>query len=161
VKPGDREPPKKVPRLGTPLPTGDTTASVPTPTKNLEASSDSKLRGRQGGCEPSRMSAAVYSQQVNWWEVHTFVAPMLAAVDSWPMVGSQEWCELPDDDVRKIAAVYDGARHWALHVDINQQAMADAGSEISAAADWSAVAREINQRTDFYAVRPWLRGVSS
>jgi hypothetical protein len=154
-------PPEKVPRLGTQLPTGDTTTSVPTPTKNQEAAFDSKLPGRQGGCEPSRMSAPVYSRQINWWQVHTFVTPILAAVDSWPMVGSPRWCSLPDDDVRKIAAVFDAAQHWALHVDINQQAMADARSEISASADWSTIAREINQRTDFYAQRPWMKRVVS
>ena len=49
-------PPKKVSRSGTPLPAGDTTTSVPTPLtkKNQEAALDSKLRGRPGGCEPSR-----------------------------------------------------------------------------------------------------------
>ena len=53
---GDLGPPKKVPRLGTRLPTGDTTTGVPTPLtkKNQATASDSKLRGRRGGCEPSR-----------------------------------------------------------------------------------------------------------
>jgi hypothetical protein len=154
-------PPKKVPRLGTPLPTGDTTTSIPTPTKNQEAASDSKPRGRQGGCAPSPVSASVCSQQVNWWEVHTFVASMLAVVDSWPMAGSPQWCELDDDDPVKWAALLDGARHWALRVETCQQARCDASREVSDAVNWSAVAREINQRNDFYAARPWLKRVAS
>jgi Protein of unknown function (DUF2742) len=150
-------PPEKVPRLGTPLPTGDITTSIPTPIKNQEAASDSKPRGRQGGDAPSSVSAPIYSQQVNWWQVHSFVAPLLAAVDSWPSPGSVPWCELSDDDPVKWAALLDAAQHWALRLETCQQARCDASREVSDAVDWSAVAREINQRTDFYAARPWLK----
>jgi hypothetical protein len=44
---------------------------------------------------------ALASQQVSWWSVHEHVLPLLNSVDSWPMVGTPEWCELPDGDVRK------------------------------------------------------------
>ena len=103
------------------------------------------------------MSAPVYSRQVNWWPVHTFVAPMLAAVDSWPMAGSQDWCLLDDNDPVKWAALLDAAQHWALRVETCSGAHCDASREVSDAVDWSAIAREINQRTDFYAARPWLK----
>jgi hypothetical protein len=107
------------------------------------------------------VNAATSSQQVAWWEVHKYVTARLQQIEHWPLIGTPAWCELPDDDVRKIAAVYDAARHWALRVESCQQAMADAGSEISAATDWSALAREINQRTDFHAARRWLKRVAS
>jgi hypothetical protein len=94
---------------------------------------------------------------VSWWSVHEFIAAQLGQVDNWPMVGTQAWCELPDTDARKIAAIYDAAQHWALRIDTCQQAMADAGSEISAAADWSAIARKRKAHNEFYAARPWLR----
>ncbi len=77
------------------------------------------------------------------------------------MVGSPAWCALPDDDPRKIAAVYDAAQHWALRVEGCQQAMADAGSEISAATDWAAASRAIRAHQEFYAARPWLKRVAS
>ncbi len=82
-----------------------------------------------------------FSQQVAWWPVHEFVAPVLARIGSWPMVGTPEWCALPDDDRRKIAAVFDAARHWALRVDMSQEARAEASKAISAATDWTTVGR--------------------
>jgi Protein of unknown function (DUF2742) len=107
------------------------------------------------------MSAPVYSQQVDWWRVHTFAAPLLAAVESWPMVGTQEWCELSDDDARKIAAVYDAARHWALRIEMCQEAYADAGSEISAAAPWSRIAQYLRAEKEFYGAHPWMKRQAS
>jgi hypothetical protein len=91
---------------------------------------------------------------VSWWSVDEFVAARRGQVDSWPMVGTQAWCELPDDDARKIAAVYDAAQHWALRVEGCQQAIADAGTEIPAAADWSAIARQRQAYNEFYRARP-------
>jgi hypothetical protein len=76
------------------------------------------------------------------------------------MVGTQQWCELPDDDVRKIAAVYDAARHWALRIETCQAAYADAGSEISAAARWSRIADRIRAEREFYAAHPWMKRVA-
>jgi hypothetical protein len=86
---------------------------------------------------------AVNSQQVSWWSVHEHVAPMLEQVQSWPTIGTPTWCQLPDDDPAKLAALLDAAQHWALRVETCQQARADASREISAAADWSAIATEI------------------
>ena len=85
---------------------------------------------------------------------------MLAAVDSWPMLGTVAWSALADDDPAKWAALLDAAQHFALRVDSAQTALAETSRDIAAAADWSALAREINQRNDFYAARPWLRRVT-
>ncbi|WP_326547039.1 DUF2742 domain-containing protein [Mycolicibacterium sp. ND9-15] len=81
------------------------------------------------------------SQQVSWWDVHEFVSPLLTSVQSWPMIGSPAWCELPGDDPRKLAAVFDAARHWALRVETCQQARCDAAQAISAAYDWRQIAQ--------------------
>jgi hypothetical protein len=85
---------------------------------------------------------------------------MLERVGSWPMAGTPAWCELPDDDPAKLAAVLDAARHFALRVETCQVARCDAGRDIAAGADWSAIAHEIRDRAAFYAARPWLRRVA-
>lgn len=89
------------------------------------------------------VTPAVTSQQVSFWSVHECVAPLLAAVGSWPMLGSPAWCALDNTDPVKIAALFDAAQHWALRVETCQQADADASSDVSAAADWSAIAQQI------------------
>jgi hypothetical protein len=97
------------------------------------------------------------SQQVSWLDVHEHVAPLLARVGSWPMVGTPTWCALPDGDPAKLAALYDAAQHWALRLETNQQALAETSRDVSAAADWSAIGQQIRNRVEFYAERPWLR----
>jgi hypothetical protein len=62
------------------------------------------------------------------------------------MAGTPEWCALPDDDPVKLAALFDAARHHALRLDVNQAARAEASRDISAAADWPAIATKIFQR---------------
>lgn len=86
------------------------------------------------------------SRQVSWWSVHEYVQPVLDRVGIHPMIGTPEWCALPDDDKRKLAAVFDAAQHWALRVETSQQQHADASHEVSAAADWKAIANEITAR---------------
>jgi hypothetical protein len=97
------------------------------------------------------------SQQVSWWSVREFVAPILARVGSWPAAGTPAWCALDDTNPAKQAALYDAAQHWALRIDTCETAMAEASRDISAAADWPAIAREIQQHNDFYAQRPYLK----
>jgi hypothetical protein len=109
----------------------------------------------------SGIAAAVSSQQVNWWEVHEFVAPVLKRAGPLPIVGSPGWCALPDTDPRKVAALFDAAQHWALRVETCQTAECEASQAISAAADWSAVARYIHDETTFYAGHPWLKRKAS
>ena len=107
------------------------------------------------------MSYEISSQQASWYSVHEYVEPLLTAVGQWPMLGSPEWCALPDNDASKIAALYDGARHWALRLETSQQAQSDASRDISAAADWAAVAAVARDRAEFFAARPWLKRVSA
>jgi Protein of unknown function (DUF2742) len=107
------------------------------------------------------MTGPVYSRQVNWWQVHLAVAPLLEAVEDWPMVGTQQWCELDDDDPRKLAALLDAAQHWALRVDTCQEAYADAGSAIAAAAPWSRIAQYLRAEREFYAAHPWMKRAAS
>lgn len=97
------------------------------------------------------------SRQVSWWPVCEFVQPYLDAAAPLPMAGTPAWCALDDDDPRKLAAALDASRHHALRMETAQQAMADASRDVSGSADWSRVAREIQQRNEFYASKPWLR----
>lgn len=103
----------------------------------------------------------ISAQSTSWWDVHTFVEPLLAEVGSWPMVGTPEWCSLAEDDPRKWAALLDAAQHFALRVETCQVAECEASHEISAAADWGQVGREIRQRNEFFAAKPWLRRAAS
>jgi hypothetical protein len=80
------------------------------------------------------------SSQVSWWSVCKYVEPVLESVDDWPMIGSPEWLALDDDDLRKVASLFDAARHWALRVEAAQVAMCQASRDVSAALDWRAYA---------------------
>ena len=102
---------------------------------------------------------AVASRSVSWWEVHEFVTPRLARVGSWPMVGTPTSCSLPDDDPEKVAALYSIAEQCALHIETAQQAEAAASQAISAAEDWSAIARQVRERHEWLAANPWARRV--
>lgn len=86
------------------------------------------------------------SRTVDWWAVNSFVDSLLASVGAWPMAGTAEWSALPDGDTRKLAALLDAARHWALRVDTYQEAMAETSKDIAAAADWSAAAGRLTER---------------
>lgn len=103
----------------------------------------------------------IHSRQVSWWSVREFVAPVLSQVNDWPLLGTPSWCSLTDEDPRKWCALLDGAQHWALKLEINQEARADASRSISSAADWPTLSREITCRSNFYAARPWLRRAAS
>jgi hypothetical protein len=102
------------------------------------------------------MTYQLASQQVSWSDVHEFVLPRLRKVGDWPMVGSPAWCELADRDPVKWASVLDAGQHWALRVEYLQQVECEASHEISAAEDWSAIARVIKGRSDYFSARPWL-----
>ncbi len=95
------------------------------------------------------------NQQVSWWDVHEFVAPYLDAAA--PMAGTPAWCDLPDTDPAKWAALLDAARHWALRVETCQQAECEASQAISAAYDWAAISVEIRRHREFYAAKPYLK----
>lgn len=92
------------------------------------------------------------SNQVSWWTVHGYVAPLLEMVEQWPTVGTPEWCALNSGPVR-LAAIYDAAQHWALRLELNQEAHAEASRAISGALNWAEVSREIRQRRGAYIPR--------
>jgi Protein of unknown function (DUF2742) len=101
------------------------------------------------------------NQQVSWWDVHEYVSSVLEKAGTWPTVGTPEWCALTDDDPAKLAGLFDAARHWALRLETNQQAECQASHDISAAADWSAIAQHNRSHTEFYTERPWLKRAAS
>jgi len=83
------------------------------------------------------------SAAVSWWSVHEYVAPVLARIGEWPVLGCPEWCALPDNDPAKIAAVFDAAQHHALRIELAQESLAQASKDISAAVDWSGIAENL------------------
>jgi len=103
---------------------------------------------RQGG-------GLVSARSVSWWSVHEYVQPVLSRIGDYPPAGTPEWCELADDDPRKVAAVFDYARHHALRVEIAQETNAEASKAVAAAADWHGIAQEIHQLHNWRSTRPW------
>jgi hypothetical protein len=79
---------------------------------------------------------------------------VLERIGSWPPAGTPAWCELPDTDPVKLAALLDAAQHFALRVETCQQAECEASHDISAAADWSRIAQQIRQRRNNSAYIP-------
>jgi Protein of unknown function (DUF2742) len=114
----------------------------PKPTSTLTEAGSS----HSGGAGCSYLS----SGQVSWWSVHEHVEPILAAVGSWPMVGTPAWCAMENRDLRKLAALFDAAQHHALRVETCQERICEASRDISAAEDWRATAQKlINRRTAY------------
>lgn len=93
------------------------------------------------------------SSQVSWWSVHELLQPVLEQAHDWPMLGTPAWCSLEHDDPRKWCALLDGAQHWALRLELGQEARADASKALSAAVDWTSVASEIQRRRGAYIPR--------
>lgn len=91
---------------------------------------------------------------VDWWEVHTFIdAVVKANPGHLPTAGTPAWCELADDDIKKLIALAVAGEHHVLRVEVDQAAAGDASRAISASTDWSQLAREITQRRDTYIRR--------
>jgi hypothetical protein len=104
---------------------------------------------------------ALANQQASWSQVHAFVLPKLRLVEDWPMVGSPAWCDLNTRDRVKWASLLDAAQHWALRVEQCQILERDSSHAISAAEDWTKIARIAKQQTDYFQARPWLNRRSS
>lgn len=108
------------------------------------------------------MTADFRSRAVAWWPVHEFVTAVTETLGcEWPMAGTPAWCELADDDPRKLAAVIEAGSHHVLRVEVAQVAQAEASKAVAAAADWPEVAREINARRNFRETHPWARRVTA
>jgi Protein of unknown function (DUF2742) len=97
------------------------------------------------------------SQQVSWWDTHVFITELVAQHNDLPIAGTPRWCALDVSDPRKLVALALDGVHHVLRKETAQAARSEASRAIAAATDWPAVAREIQQRNDFYAMRPWLR----
>jgi hypothetical protein len=97
------------------------------------------------------------SSAVRWFEFHEWVQQRIDGVGEWPMVGTQAWFDLAEDDERKLAAVYDAASHFALRVETCQIAECEASHAVSGALDWGAFAQAQRRHNEFYAQKPWLR----
>ena len=88
------------------------------------------------------------SQQVSWWPVHEFLEAAVAQANHGPVpiAGTPAWCALSDGDPRKLLSVAIAGQHHVLRTEIAQEHRADASREISAAADWTAMAQRIRNR---------------
>jgi hypothetical protein len=107
-------------------------------------------------------SKSVASQQVDFYDTHLFMERAIARANlgDLPAAGTPLWSALDDQDERKLLALALSGVHHCLRVEVAQSELAAASRAISAA-DWSAVSREIQQRSDFYSARPWLRRAAS
>jgi hypothetical protein len=85
------------------------------------------------------------SRQVSWWAVHEFVAAVLDQANGYPMAGTPAWCSLAHDDPMKLAAVLDAGQRYALRIETEQQARAEASRDVAASTDWPALARSVVQ----------------
>ncbi len=88
------------------------------------------------------------SRAVSWWPVHEFMAALLSQANDLPSAGTPAWCALGDGDPRKLLAVAAAGEHHVLRVETAQEVHAEASKAIAAAADWSQIAREMQQRED-------------
>lgn len=115
---------------------------------------------------PERTTA---SRSVAWWPVLTFVADRLGVETTavpeiskrLPLLGTPAWCALPDDDPAKLAAVLDGGCRWALRLELNQEALAEASKAIAASEDWRGIAQELTGLRSFRTANPWAKRVAS
>ncbi len=103
----------------------------------------------EGIAQPNTKVASVYlprltSRVVDWWPVHEYVTDRITA-ETWPMAGTLDWQHLPERHPEKIAAILDAAQHWALRVQLAQEAMAEASQEISASEDWKALVQSLDR----------------
>lgn len=95
------------------------------------------------------MNPGVESRAVSWWEVHSFLAAVLAQAGATPPVaGTPAWMALADGDPAKLLAVAVAGEHHVLRMEIAQAANAEASKAVAASADWPAIARAVRRRAD-------------
>lgn len=87
------------------------------------------------------------SQQVSWWDTHVFLGALIGQANNLPPAGTPAWRSLPDSDPRKLLSLALAGEHHVLRMETAQAAMAEASRELSAAADWSALAQRIRNRS--------------
>lgn len=105
--------------------------------------------------------SAVESQQVSWWPVHEFITALVENLEeSLPWAGTPSWCALADGDPRKLLSLAVAGEHHVLRVEAAQAGRAEASRAVASAADWPAVAREVQQRRAFREAHPWAKRAS-
>lgn len=85
--------------------------------------------------------------QVSWYETHLFLESVLAQANcgALPWAGTPAWMAMEDSDPRKLLALAVFGVKYALRIDTAQQAVAEASRAVSGAADWSAVAQQVQR----------------
>lgn len=97
---------------------------------------------------------------VDWDQVRPYVARLVLPVS--PLAGTAPWCDLDDDDPRKIAALITAGNRWVLEEHMRQLrspviALKDATVALSQELPWQEVAKRIKDRDDFYRQHPDLK----
>lgn len=91
------------------------------------------------------------SREVRFYPVYQLLSPLLTDPSLIP--GTPVWCQLNDTDPAKWQAILWAAVWWAVGEECRQDAVADAGEQISAAEDWGRVAQEVQRRRDIDELR--------
>ncbi|BBY19020.1 DUF2742 domain-containing protein [Mycolicibacterium litorale] len=120
------------------------------------ANTDEETPASTGGGTPA-------SRQVNWFETFRYASRIAAEHGvvlnhrALPVAGTLQWCGMADNDARKLLSLILGGVREALTNDARQEAIADAGREISTAAPWSRIAQQQLERARWEEAHPWAR----
>lgn len=88
------------------------------------------------------------SLEVSWWPTHLFISALVDRANYLPYAGTPAWCALPDSDPNKLLALAVAGEHHVLRMEAAQEAMAQASRDISAAANWTAIANANRRRAE-------------
>jgi hypothetical protein len=123
----------------------------------------------RGGQTPARTqqhdhqisSYGQFNRQVAWYPVWLFAERMAKRfeLEDFPGIGTPAWDALPDDSPEKLCAAFYAAALWSLRIDTLQEQLAAAARAISAAEDWTAIAKANRGRAEFAAANPWAKRV--
>lgn len=98
-------------------------------------------------------------RQVSCYETFTYATRIAAQhgieldLGRLPIAGTLQWCGMPDDDARKLLSLLLGGVREALANEMHQDAVEQAGRDIWAGEDWSAVARQVQRRREIDEMR--------
>lgn len=108
------------------------------------------------------LAATAESREVSWALAHAELWPVVERAcrrGPLPLIGSHSWLALPDGDPRKVGAVWLAADWQVLHIELDQDARADALQDVSDAADWHAIGRHGRDKAAFEVANPWAKRV--
>ncbi|CAN3126261.1 DUF2742 domain-containing protein [Mycobacterium sp. smrl_JER01] len=91
------------------------------------------------------------SREVRFYPIYQLLSPLLA--DPGIIPGTPVWCQLDDTDPAKWQAIFWAAMWWAVGEECRQDAIAEAGQQISAATDWTDEARKLSRRREIDQIR--------